>query len=94
MHVATCVITLQLFGVESLKDKRRIIKSILSRLARQFNVTISEVDCHDTWQTSVIGIATVGNDPRYLHARLEKAVAWIEVNRPDIVVEQYRIEFR
>ena len=64
MHVATCVITLQLNGVRSLKAKRSVLKSIL------------------------------GNDTGYLHALLERAVAWIEQNRPDIYIEQYAIEFR
>lgn len=93
MHVATCVITLQLYGVDSLKDKRRILKSILTRLPRQFNVAVAEVDCHDSWQTAVISIVTVGNDAGHLHARLEKAVAWIEQNGRDALIEQYSIEF-
>lgn len=93
MHVATCVITLQLYGVDSLKDKRRILKSILTRLPRQFNVAVAEVDCHDSWQTAVISIVTVGNDAGHLHSRLEKAVAWIEQNGRDALIERYSIEF-
>ena len=92
MHIVTCVITLQLYGVDSLKAKRRILKSILTRLPRQFNVAAAEVDNHDTWQTSVICLVTVGNDPGYLHGLMERAVAWIESNRPDAVVERYTIE--
>ena len=93
MHVASCVITLQFYGVDSLKAKRRILKSLLSRLPRQFNVAVAEIDCHDTWQTSVICLVTVGNDAGYLHGLLEKAVAWIEENRPDASIERYSIEF-
>lgn len=93
MHVATCVITLQLYGVDSLKGKRRILKSILTRLPRQFNVAVAEIDCQDNWQTAVISIVTVGNDAGHLHARLEKAVAWIEQNGRDAQIEQYSIEF-
>lgn len=93
MHVATCVITLQFYGVDSLKAKRRILKSLLSRLPRQFNVAVAEIDCHDTWQTSVICMVTVGNDPGYLHGLLEKAVTWIEDNRQDTVIERYSIEY-
>jgi uncharacterized protein YlxP (DUF503 family) len=92
MQVATCVITLQLYGVDSLKAKRRVLKSILTRLPRQFNVAVAEIDCHDAWKTAVIGLATIGNDAGHLHARLEKSVAWIERSRPDAQVEQYSIE--
>ena len=92
MQIASCIITLQLYGVDSLKAKRRILKSILSRLPRHFNVAVAEIDCHDVWQTAVIGLVTVGNDTGYLHGLLEKAVAWIEQNRSDALVERYSIE--
>jgi uncharacterized protein YlxP (DUF503 family) len=93
VHVITCVITLQLYGVDSLKDKRRVLKSIRTRLTRQFNVAIAEIDNHDTWQTSVICVVSVGTDPGYLHGLMERAVAWIEQNRPDAVIERYTIEY-
>jgi len=94
MQVATCVIKLNLNGVYSLKEKRRILKSILARLAQQFNVAAAEIECQEVWQTAVIGLATVGNDAGYLHGLLEKAVAWIAQTRPDIPIDDYRIEFR
>ena len=94
MHIATCVITLQLFGVDSLKAKRGLVKSLLSRLPNHFNVAVAEVDCHDVWQTAVIALVTVGVDGGLLHSRLEKMVSWIENNRPDLVIETYSIEFR
>jgi uncharacterized protein YlxP (DUF503 family) len=93
MHVAICTITLQLYGVSSLKEKRRILKSLLTRLPRQFNVAIAEIDYHDKWQTAVIGLVTVGNEQAYLHGLLEKAVAWIEHSRFDVTIESYSIEF-
>lgn len=94
MQIASCIITLQLYGVHSLKGKRRILKSILIRLPKQFNVATAEIDHNDTWQTAVIALVTVGNDPGYLHGLLEKAVTWLEENRPDAVIEKYTIEFR
>jgi uncharacterized protein YlxP (DUF503 family) len=92
MQVATCTITLQLYGVDSLKAKRRVIKPIITRLPKHFNVAAAEVDCLDVWQTAVICLATVGNDAGYLHAMLEKAVGWIERDRPDAYIEQYSIQ--
>jgi len=92
MIVATCIIQLELEAVFSLKEKRRILKSILARLPRQFNVAVAEVDCQDVWQTAVIGLVTVGTDARYLHGLLEKSVAWIENARPDVPIAHYSIE--
>ncbi len=94
MLVATCVVEMSLDGVYSLKEKRSIVKSILARLPNQFNVAVAEVDHQDVWQTAVIGLVTVGNDAGYLHALLEKAVAWIEQARPDAPIVHYEIEFR
>lgn len=94
MFVATCIITLDLEGVQSLKEKRNILKSILSRLRREFNLSVAEIDGHDARQTAVIGLAAVGVDKAYLHGLLEKSVAWIEEQRPDVPIFDYSIEFR
>lgn len=94
MFVASCVIKLNLNGVQSLKDKRRILKSILARLTRQFNLAAAEVDYQDVWQTAVIALVSVSNDAGYLHGLMEKAVAWIEQSRPDVPIDEYAIEFR
>lgn len=93
MHLATATVHLHLPGVASLKEKRRIVKSLLSRMRRQFNVAAAEIDANDVWQTAVIAIAVVGNDRAYLHAQLEHAVTWITQTRPDLPLEQYRITF-
>ena len=94
MIVATCVIKLRLDGVSSLKEKRRILKSVLKRLSNQFNMAVAEVDYQDLWQTAVIALAVVGNESAHLHRMLETAVAWIETNRPDVPIAEYHIEFR
>ncbi len=93
MHIATCTIQLQIYGASSLKDKRRVLKSVLARLPRQFNVAVAEIDFHDKWQSSVICLVTVGNDQAYLHGLLEKAVAWFDQNRIEASIESYSIEF-
>jgi uncharacterized protein YlxP (DUF503 family) len=93
MHVVTCVITLQLYGVDSLKAKRRVLKSILTRLQHHFNVATAEIDNHDTWHTSVICLVSIGNDPGYLHGLMEKTVTWIESNCRDAIIERYTIEY-
>jgi len=94
MHIATCTVQLSLYGVDSLKVKRRILKSILARLPRQFNVAVAEIDHQDLWHSAVICIVTVGNDAGRLHSTLERAVAFIERQRPDAPIADYSIEFR
>lgn len=94
MIVATCVVTLELDGVRSLKEKRSILKSIIARLRQEFNLSVAEIDSNDSWEAAVIGLAAIGNDSRYLHSVLQRAVDWIETNRPDAPIGGYSIEFR
>lgn len=92
MIIASCTITLQMEAVFSLKEKRQILKSILSRLPQKFNVAVAEVDHQDVWGTAVIALVTVGNDAAHLHSQLQKAVTWLEQHRPDVPIADYEIE--
>jgi len=92
MVVGICRVELYLPANGSLKEKRRSLKPLLVRLRREFNLSTAEVDLHDVWQSAVIGMAIISNDPGRVHAVLEKAVRWIEVNRPDLLVVDWMIE--
>jgi uncharacterized protein len=85
---------MRLHSVHSLKEKRRVVKSVMARLPQQFNVAVAEIDSQDVWQTAVIGLVTVGTDAGYLHNLLEKSIEWIEQQRPDVEIGRYQIEFR
>lgn len=93
MHVGICTIELRLPGNGSLKGKRSIIKSITSRVSREFNVSIAEVDAQNQWQRAVLGVACVSSSASYAHGQLERIVQWIESNRPDLILLGYEIEF-
>lgn len=45
----------------SLKEKRKTIQSIIARVRKRFNISISEVDFQDLWQRSGLGFAAVCN---------------------------------
>lgn len=92
MIVATCILTLQLDGVFSLKEKRRIVKSILARLHQKFNIAGAEIDHQDVWQTAVIALVTVGNDGRHLQSVLANVIQWLEENRPDVPIAAIETE--
>jgi len=92
MHIGVCTIELQLPGNDSLKGKRSVLKSTISRVSREFNVSIAEVDDQDIWQRAVLGVAVVSNSAAYAHGQLERVVQWIETNRPDTVLLGYDIE--
>ncbi len=92
MVVGVCTIYLDLPGCRSLKEKRRIVKSILARLGNEFNVSVAEVGSNDAWQQAVLGVACVSNEQGYVHRLLTKVVRSIERGRFDAQVADYEIE--
>jgi uncharacterized protein len=56
---------LALAGCHSLKDKRRIVKSLKDRLHHQFNVSAAEVDHQDAWQRAALACGVVTTDRRH-----------------------------
>jgi uncharacterized protein YlxP (DUF503 family) len=56
------VLTLDLFFpyARSLKDKRRILHGFKDRARRQ-NVALAEIEFHDLWQRSRLGVVTVNS---------------------------------
>jgi hypothetical protein len=92
MIVGSCRINLYLPGVRSLKEKRSIVKSVLTRLRNEFNVSTAEVDAQEIYQRAVIGVACVSASGDYAQGQLEAVIRWIEEHRPDAPVIDYDIE--
>jgi len=70
MFTASARIDIHLSGITSLKDKRRIVKSLIERLKSRFNVAVAEVARHDNKRTAVIGLALVANDKAFAQQQL------------------------
>jgi uncharacterized protein YlxP (DUF503 family) len=92
MIIGTCVVELYLPGNGSLKGKRSILKPLLLRLRKEFNLAAAEVDYHDVWQSAQIALVSVSTDAGHVQKMLERAVQWIESHRPDLTVVDWRIE--
>ena len=80
------MVTLRLPASRSLKEKRQVIRSLVERLRRQFNVAIAEVEEQDTWQTAVLGLAVVSNDAGHAERQLDRILEVIEATRLDAEV--------
>ena len=77
MQVGLLKVQLNLNGVSSLKDKRKIVKSLIERLKSRFNVSVSEIDHNDSKITAVIGVAVISNDGKFVNAQLDKIIDFI-----------------
>ena len=72
MIVGLLTLDLHIPEANSLKSKRRVIKSLIEKIKNKFNVSVSEVDMQNLWQRSVIGIAYVSNETVMINRVFEK----------------------
>ncbi len=90
--LATLTIHLHLPTCSSLKEKRGRIKPLMSRLRREFNVSVAEMDLQDHWQEAIIGCVMIGHGRGHLEASLQAIAKWVEGNWPDGMVVEEKIE--
>src|SRR5258706_717902 len=90
--IATLTIHLHLPTCASLKEKRGRIKPLISRLHREFNVSVAEIDLNDKWQEAGIGCVIIGNDLSFLQSALGNMAKWVERNCSDGDVTEQKIE--
>lgn len=90
--VTMCTIKLILPGCGSLKEKRSLIQPLLSRLHKEFNISVSEIGLQDVWQSSWIGCVLISNDANHNSQVLNKMVDFIGFNFPEMQVEQFHFE--
>lgn len=82
---------LDLPGVDSLKEKRRIIKSLMARLQNKFNISIAEVEENDRHRTAVIGAAVVSNDAAFGDSVMAQVVNQVQ-SSSDAILADYSTE--
>jgi len=69
---------LHLQGVESLKQKRSIVKSLIGRLKSRFNISIAEVDHQDNKIYAVLGMAIVSNETSFINQQFDKIIDFMQ----------------
>lgn len=92
MTVGACQITLRLPENQSLKGKRKVIKSLIARLHNKFNVAVAEVGSHDSWQTAVIGVSCVSNGEPHASQVLSSVMDFVRRERLDAELVDYQTE--
>lgn len=69
MNVGVCKVKLRFPENQSLKDKRRVVSSLCSRIHYRFNVAIAEVTDNHAWQIAALGITCVSNSSQHAEYR-------------------------
>ncbi|MFW6074298.1 MAG: DUF503 domain-containing protein [Chloroflexota bacterium] len=80
MIVGVGYVEIQVFEAHSLKEKRRVVRSLVERTRNRFNASISEVNYQDVWQMAGIGITCASTSSAHADQMLAEIINFIERN--------------
>ncbi len=92
MKVALCRISLRLHGTQSLKEKRQISQSLITKVRSKFNVAIAEVEDNDQLHWLTLGVSYVSNDGRHANQVISKVVNYVSQARGETEMLDYELE--
>jgi uncharacterized protein YlxP (DUF503 family) len=92
MSVGVCRLKIHIPGSRSLKDKRSVVKSLIARLRKQFNLSVAEVDDHEFWQIATIGMACVSNHNNRVDEVLSAAIGMVGRDFPTVEIVEKEID--
>jgi uncharacterized protein len=78
MTVGIARVSFILHGNSSLKEKRRVIKSLIEKSRHRFNVSVAEVSDQNLHQRATIGVAVIGSDGRVINSILDRIIEYMD----------------
>lgn len=92
MTVGILTLSLYLPDCHSLKEKRRLIKPILARLHKEFNISVVENGHQDCWQRCELLIACAASPGFHAEHTLAQVIDFYECHWPDLPLTSEHIE--
>jgi len=87
MIIGVCRIILSIPESFSLKDKRRIKKSIVEKVRNKFNVSIAEIEAQDILNELILGISCISTDSNYIYKTFSDVIKLVEREKDSIIVD-------
>ena len=84
-YVGILTVELHFPEAESLKGKRKHVKSAKAQLQNRFGASVAEVDHHDLWQRARLTVACVAREHREAEKLLEEAVRYLNGQEYELV---------
>ena len=78
MKVLTIEVKLYASWIQSLKEKRMVVKSLVAKLVNKFHVSVAEIDAQDVHKKIVIGIAVIVDSQKKADQMEECIINFIE----------------
>ncbi|MBN1845663.1 MAG: DUF503 domain-containing protein [Sedimentisphaerales bacterium] len=91
MIVGVLRMQVSVFDAMTLKDKRRVITSLKDRLGRKFNVSVAEVEHQESIRTSILAVAMVANERRFVESAMSGIVEFVR-RIPPLSLIDYHLE--
>ena len=88
MYVGVGRATLRMPENRSLKDKRKVVKSLCDRVRVKFHVSIAEVADNDVHQVATLGFSCTSNSAAHAADVVQTVLSYIHGNRGDYTVEE------
>jgi len=90
MIVSMIQMIFEIPGIDNIKEKRRIIRSVKDKLRQRFQMSAAEVDLQDSLSFAQIGGALVSNSRDFGETVMHKAFEMIERETP-VRIQDMRI---
>jgi len=87
MIIGILQVELTIDGADSLKDKRRVVRSLKDRLHREHQVSIAEVGSHDVHRTATLGLAVVSNEVPHCQGVLDGILNKLKAGRGFVLAD-------
>ena len=84
MNIGVFYMSYRLSSSHSLKAKRQAVTSLISRVHRKFNVSVTEYGDLDIWQRITLMACVASADPNFPDQLLENITSFITEMRPDL----------
>ena len=90
MIIAAMTFRLHAPWVHSLKEKRMVVKSLITQLQNKFHMSAAEIDEQDTHQIIVIGVAAVVPHHALADSLMEEISQFVETATDAQILEETR----
>ncbi len=90
--IKIAVLTIKLYApwVHSLKEKRMVVKSLMSKIRNKFQISVAEVQDQDIHQSIVIGIASIVPHNAQADSLMDEIINFVEQNTEAEIVDEER----
>ena len=91
MLIGVCRVIISIPESFSLKEKRKVKRSIVDKVRSKFNVSIAEVDSQEIWNELVLGISIVSTESKHIYEVMSEIIKLIEEQKDTELID-YEID--